>query len=188
MPLDPKQLESFARGPKPGEAELDTDLATDIDAEHEETPETDTDDTAAFEGVLGDFVHALEGQAEDIDELALELTDDQLDAPTDDPSPEDRATVLRHADDGEIDGALLRLEKDALIDLDLDTAERIGEHLASEGMIQDPAPIIGYLLVLSAELENIDPPAEEDEDGDEELEDDDVLDDGGDPEEEEMPA
>jgi hypothetical protein len=190
MPLDPKQLESFARGPKPGEAELDPELSSAIDDEHEETLETDADDTAAFEGALGDFVHALEANAEDIDELALELTDDQLDAPTEDPSDEDRATIMRHVEDGDIDGELLRFAKEALPDLDLDTAEKIGEHLATEGMVQDPAPVVAYLLVLAAEIDNIEPPeAEEGDDAEEDLEDDNDEPDAGDEAGgEEMPA
>jgi hypothetical protein len=189
MPLDPKQLESFARGPRPGDEELDADLLADIDEEAEGTPDApDADDMLEFEEPMAGLVQALESHAEDIDELALELSDDQLDVPSEEPSEEDRATVLRHADEGELDPDVLRLAKAALPDLDLEMAEKIGEHLVREGMLEDAAPVVAYLLVLAAEIDNIEVP-----ESDEDLEDVDLENEEGDDdeeyaEEEEMPA
>lgn len=186
MPIDQKNLEAFARGPAPGAGGVAPAMAA-------ESEETDADDTAQFDGPIADLVHVLEQHAGDIAELGYELTDDQLDAPSTEPSEEDRNIVLQHLSDGALDPAVVAAAKKAGEDfayLSPEEAETIAEHLVSEGMVDDSSSIAPYLLVLANVIDQVDvadeeaeeelddePPADEPDDGaGDELPEDDDLD------------
>lgn len=165
MPIDQKNLEAFARGPAPGAGGIAPAMAAD------ESDETDADDTAQFEGPIADFVHVLEQHAGDVAELGYELTDEQLDAPSSEPSEEDRNIVLQHLEDGALDPVLVAAAKKAGEDfafLSAEEAETIAEHLVSEGMVDDASSIAPYLLVLASVIDQVDV-AEDDADAEEEL-------------------
>lgn len=168
MPIDQKNLEAFARGPAPGAGGVAPAMAP-----HEEGAETDEDDVAQFDGPIADFVHVLEQHAGDMAELGFELTDDQLDAPSNEPSEEDRNIVLQHLEDGALDPAVVAAAKKAGEDfafLSPEEAETIAEHLVSEGMVDDASSIAPYLLVLAAVIDQVDV-GEEEADAEQELED-----------------
>jgi hypothetical protein len=185
--IDPKNLASFAQGPRPGADELEridldeaaADLAAASGQSGEEPEKTDADDKTEFEGPVADFVHALEADVEGVEDLAYELTDDQIDAPTDDPGEDDRNVVLAHIDDGSLDPEIARLAKLAFADgVSMEDAEKIGDHLVEEGMTEDATMIVAYLLVLGAVIGEAEvgeaPESDEDEESEDEEEDEDL--------------